>query len=175
MEDLDLCFVIDTTGSMVPYIEAFKRQATFIADDIVKRVRASPKYNGHDDHLPKFAVVPFTDFPQPGHLDPSTIIDFIQDKDHFANSVLSMPRDRYPGGYPPGVTMENVMKRLQDQRIGLVFCRVNEVVTRQMENVMRDKYDSTERKMTSFSLSGADGFGPKVTDMVVNMLIEDHM
>lgn len=63
---VDLCFLVDCTGSMGSYIEAVKNNVKQLRDDLVKQ------YKGCDI---RFAFVRYTDYDQP-ESSRTTFIDF---------------------------------------------------------------------------------------------------
>ncbi|CAD7924203.1 unnamed protein product [Amoebophrya sp. A120] len=84
---IDLCFVLDTTGSMTPWMEAVKTQAEVIGTKVVDKIKE--KHEGLDMEM-KLAVVPYKDFGDQDHLAPRTILDFTSDHELFKTRVRGL-------------------------------------------------------------------------------------
>eukprot|EP00397_Hematodinium_sp_SG-2012_P000165 GEMP01000165.1.p1 GENE.GEMP01000165.1~~GEMP01000165.1.p1 ORF type:complete len:2228 (+),score=410.75 GEMP01000165.1:779-7462(+) len=73
---VDLCFVLDVTGSMSAWLEAAKAQIVYIVTSIVPKIQEDYPDLSVDIRA---AVIPFRDFDDADHLAMSTILSFTDD------------------------------------------------------------------------------------------------
>jgi len=84
---VDICFCVDTTGSMEPYLQDVKSQIAGIASSLIPEIqKAYPKIKV----VVNFALVPYRDIGDPGHLSKETILEFTQEEPKFLQHLRNL-------------------------------------------------------------------------------------
>lgn len=99
---MDICFVIDTTGSMGPYIEGAKESLRTIIEDAKKSLE---ELNAKEESL-KFAVVGYRDHPPQDKSYVTKICDFCSSTD--AETFINKEISPFGGGDIPEAVMDGL-------------------------------------------------------------------
>ncbi|KAF0412372.1 kinase-like protein [Gigaspora margarita] len=138
--NFDLCFVLDCTGSMSPYIEAAKEHIIKVASYV----------NSHNSNFKFWVVKAIHNYDDPEDVlgglnaaitemtwnNATRILIHIGDAPPHGRRFTNL-RDNYPNGDPKSLTAESVLKKMKLKKILYYFGKINDS-TDVMLNVFRE-------------------------------------